>query len=181
MTTTLTEAIRTLHDRARRDEALADTVVLLAEELAEPESPFDAPPPLLLATARRVNERRQRRRLEDLQDRALDTGQVVRLVTSINDRKGVDRRRRRGRLLGWRVGRKTLHPEWQFDRRLGDTRPGLDRLLAALRAVAPDPLAADALMTTPRQDLDGGTLAELFAAGRLDTAVRLVRASGDQS
>ena len=181
MTTTLNEAIRVLHNRARHDESVADTVVLLAEELAEPESPFDTPPPLLLATARRVNERRQHRRLEDLRDRALDTRQVIELVTSINDRKGVDRRRQRGRLLGWRVGRATLHPEWQFDRRLGDTRPGLDRLLAALRAVAPDPVAADALMTSSRQDLDGGTLGDLFAAGRLDTVVRLVLASGDQS
>ena len=181
MTTTLPEAIRVLRNRARHDDSVADTVVLLAEELTEPESPFEDPLPGLLATARRVNERRQRRRLEDLRDRALDTGQVVQLVASINDRKGVDRRRQRGRLLGWRAGRATLHPEWQFDRRLGDTRPGLDRLLAALRRVAPDPLAADALMTAPRQDLDGGTLAELFAAGRIDTVVRLVLASGDQS
>lgn len=181
MMTTLTEAIRVLHDRARQDDFVAETVVLLAEDLADPDSPFDQPPPVLLATARRVNERRQRRRLEDLRARALDTGQVVRLVTSINDRKGVDRRRQRGRLLGWRAGRATLHPEWQFDRRLGDTRPGLERLLAALREVAPDPLAADALMIAPRADLDGGNLADLFAAGRLETVVRLVLGSGDQS
>jgi len=181
MTTTLAEAIRVLHNRASHDASVAETVVWLAEDLAGPDDPFAEPPPGLLATARRVNERRQRRRLEDLQDRALDTAQVVHLVTSINDRKGVDRRRRRGRLLGWRVGRQTLHPEWQFDRRLGDTRPGLERVLTALREVAPDPLAADALMTVPRQDLDGGTLADLFAAGRIETVVRLIVACGDQS
>jgi hypothetical protein len=64
---------------------------------------------------------------------------------------------------------------------LGDTRPGLERVLAALREVAPDPLAADVLMTTPREDLEGGTLADLFAAGRIETVVRLILASGDQS
>jgi hypothetical protein len=181
MTTTLAEAIRTLYDRARHDDFVAEAVVLLAEDLAEPDDPFEEPPPGLLGTARRVNERRQRRRLEAVRSRALDTAQVVNLVTSINDRKGADRRRQRGRLLGWRVGRQTLHPEWQFDRRLGDTRPGLERVLAALREVAPDPLAADVLMTTPREDLEGGTLADLFAAGRIETVVRLILASGDQS
>jgi hypothetical protein len=181
VTTTLAEAIRVLHERARKDDLVAETVVLLAQDLAEPVNPFGEPPPGLLAMAQRVNERRQRRRSEAFRGRSLDSGQVVHLVTSINDRRGVDRRRQRGRLLGWRVGRKTLHPEWQFDRRLRDTRPGLDRLLTALREVAPDPLAADALMTVPREDLDGGTLADLFAAGRLDTVIRLVLASGDQS
>jgi hypothetical protein len=181
MTTTLAEAIRVLHDRASHDDFVAEAVVLLAEDIAEPDDPFAEPPPGLLATARRVNERRRRRRLEALQARALDTGQVVQLVTSINDRKGVDRRRRRGRLLGWRVGRETLHPEWQFDRRLGDTRPGLERVLTALGEVMPDPVAADALMTAPREDLEGGTLADVFAAGRIETVVRLILASGDQS
>jgi hypothetical protein len=111
----------------------------------------------------------------------MDTLQVVDLIASINDRKGVDRRRRRGRLLGWRAGRRTLHPGWQFDRRRGDTRPGLERILAALAEVAPDPSAANTLMTSPREDLDGKTLADLFTAGRIETVVRLILASGDQS
>lgn len=181
MTTTLAEAIRVLHNRAKQDDSVADMVVFLAEDLAEPGDLFAEPPPGLLATARRFNERRQRRRLESLRARALDTAQVVELVSSINDRRGVDRRRQRGRLLGWRAGRRILHPDWQFDRRLGDTRPGLDRVLAALREAVPDPLAAHALMTTPREELGGGTLADLFAAGRIETVVRLILASGDQS
>lgn len=181
MTTTLAEAIRVLHDRASHDHAVAETVLWLAEDVAGPDDPSAEPPPGLVAMARRVNERRQQRRLEALRARALDTAQVVHLVTSINDRKGVDRRRRRGRLLGWRVGRRTLHPEWQFDRRIGETRLGLERVLTALREAAPDPLAADALMTAPREDLEGGTLADLFVAGRIETVVRLILASGDQS
>jgi hypothetical protein len=112
---------------------------------------------------------------------ALDTAEVVALIGSINDRKGVDRRRRRGQLLGWRAGARTLHPTWQFDRRLGETRPGLARVLAALAEIAPDAQAADALMSTPREDVGGRSLAELFTTGRVETVVRLVRAGGDHS
>jgi hypothetical protein len=83
--------------------------------------------------------------------------------------------------MGWRAGRRTLHPEWQFDRRRGDTRPGLERVLAAFREVALDPIGANALMTTPRDDLDGETLADLFARGQIETVVRLILAAGDQS
>jgi hypothetical protein len=50
-----------------------------------------------------------------------------------------------------------------------------------LAEVAVDPQGADALMTTPRQDLQGRTLSDLFAAGRVDTVVRLLLAAGDQS
>ena len=103
------------------------------------------------------------------------------LVRSISDRKGVDRRRRRGQLLGWRAGSRTLHPAWQFDPRRGETRSGLPAVLDALSEVAPDPEAADALMTAAREDLGGRTLADLLAAGRVETVVRLVRAAGDQS
>jgi hypothetical protein len=106
---------------------------------------------------------------------------VVKLVGSIGDRKGVDRRRRRGQLLGWRAGGRTLHPDWQFDPRRGDTRPGLPMVLEALSEVAPDPQAADALMRAPREDLDGRALADLLAAGQIETVLRLVRAARDQS
>jgi hypothetical protein len=36
-------------------------------------------------------------------------------------------------------------------------------------------------MTVPREDLGGRSLADLFAAGRLETALRLIRMAGDQS
>ena len=76
---------------------------------------------------------------------------------------------------------RTLHPAWQFDARRGDTRPGLQAVLAALSEVAPDPHAADALMRARREDLDGRTLADLLAAGQDETVVRLLRAAQDQS
>ena len=54
-------------------------------------------------------------------------------------------------------------------------------MLSAIREVATDALAADALMTMPRPDMDGETLAELFARGQIETVVRLILAAGDQS
>lgn len=181
MTTTLSEAIRVLRKHAETDPALAETVLLLAEDAAGPDEPFAEPSQAVRSAARLVNERRQRERRAALLDQTIDTAEIIELIESIQDRKGVDRRRRRGRLMGWRSGRRTLHPEWQFDRRLGDTRPGLERVLAALDEVAPDPLVAHALMTTPRDDLDGGTLADLFARGQIETVVRLILLAGDQS
>ena len=47
--------------------------------------------------------------------------------------------------------------------------------------MAPDPLVADGLMTVPRADLDGESLADWFARGRTETVVRLILAAGDQS
>jgi hypothetical protein len=179
--TTVADAIKVLEERSRNDAALAETVLFLAEEGDGPDDPFTDPRPEVLGAGRVVNARRQRERREGLAGRALDTAEVVALISSIKDRKGVDRRRRRGRLLGWRSGARTMHPAWQFDPRRGDTRPELTRLLAALAEVAPDPQTADRLMSTPREDLDGRTLADLYAAGRVETAIRLVLAAGDQS
>ena len=181
MATTLAEAIRALHKHAENDSALAETIQLLAAEADGPDDPFADPSLAVRDAARLVNERRQRERRAALLHRTIDTAEVIEVIESIHDRKGVDRRRRRGYLLGWRAGRRTLHPDWQFDRRRGDTRQELGRVLAALGEVAPDPLVADTLMTTPRSDLDGGTLADLFARGQIETVVRLILASGDQS
>lgn len=75
-------------------------------------------------------------------------------MASISDRKGVDRRRARGALLGIRTGNQMLHPAWQFDHRRQDTHPGLPLVLAALSEVAADGLDADAIATTPRADAD---------------------------
>jgi hypothetical protein len=179
MAATVERAIRVLEERASEDSALAEAVLFLADDVDGPHDPFGDPAGGVLAAARAVNRRRQRERRDT--PAALDTAGVVAVIGSINDRKGVDRRRRRGQLLGWRAGARTLHPGWQFDRRLGETRPGLTQVLAALAQVAADARAADALMSAPREDLEGRTLAELFAAGRTETVVRLIGAAGDQS
>jgi hypothetical protein len=181
MTTTLAHAIKVLEKRTGEDRALAEAVVFMAEEADGPDDPFGNVPEGALGMARLVNDRRLRQRREAAASAALDTPAVVALLRSISDRKGVDRRRKRGRLLGWRVGTRTLHPAWQFDPRRGETRPGLDLVLDALFEVCPDPEAADALMREARGDLGGRSLADLFAAGRVETVSRLIRAAMDQS
>ena len=179
MAESVARAIRVLEERAGQDRALAEAVLFLADDVDGPNDPFAHPGAAVVAAARAVNERRLRERREATG--GLDTAEVVGLIRSISDRKGVDRRRRRGQLLGWRVGTGTLHPRWQFDRRLGETRPGLAQVLAALAEVTSDPRTADALLSAARDDLDGRTLADLFAAGQVETVVRLIGMAGDQS
>jgi hypothetical protein len=156
-------------------------VVFMAGDADGPGEPFDDVPSGVLGAARIVNRRRSDERQRDSAHAALDTAEVVAVLRSVSDRKGVDRRRRRGQLLAWKAGARSYHPAWQFDRRRGDTRPGLPLVVAALGAVTSDPEAMDALMRTPRDDLGGRTLADLFAAGRLETVLRLVRATAEQS
>ena len=181
MPPTLADAIRVLEERSGEDPALAEAVLFLAEDTGAPFDPFGPVPNGALAAAAVVNRRRQVERREVATAGALDTAQVVALVTSISDRKGVDRRRQRGQLLGWRSGARTLHPAWQFDARRGETRPGLAAVLTALREVTVDAEAADALMRAGRDDLGGRSLADLFATGRVATVVRLVLSSAEQS
>ena len=177
---TLTAVLDRLRERAESDPSLLATLEHLAD--ADPvEDPFSAPADDLAKLARTINRQRPADRLTALRDRSLTTGQVVELVASISDRKGVDRRRARGTLLGIRAGNQMLHPTWQFDPRRQDTFPGLPLVLAALAEAAADALDADAIATTPRVDAGGASVAELLAAGRTEAAVTLVRLAGDQS
>jgi hypothetical protein len=181
MVTTLAHAIRVLERQTSEDPGLAEAVLYMAEDAEGADDPFGEVPAGALRAAQLVNERRLRERREAASASALETAEVVTLLHSVNDRKGVDRRRRRGQLLAWRSGAHALHPAWQFDRRRGETRPGLPLVLDALSQVTPDPQAADALMTAPREDLDGRSLADLLAGDRPETVVRLILASADQS
>jgi hypothetical protein len=181
MVQALAHAIEVLQKQTAEDPALAEAVVFMAEDAQALAHPLADAPAGALRAARLVNDRRLRERREAAAASALDTAQVIARLDSINDRKGVDRRRRRGQLLGWRSGAHTLHPAWQFDSRRGETRPGLPLVLSALAEVAPDPQAADALMRAPRDDLGGATLADLFAADRVETVVRLIRSGAEQS
>jgi hypothetical protein len=179
--TGVAQALEVLHERVRDDRAVAEAVLFLAGDSDGPVDPFADPGGGVRAAAGALNAQRQRSAREGAGRDALDTAAVVELIGSINDRKGVDRRRRRGQLLGWRSGARTLHPAWQFDPARTDTRAGLPDVLEALADVAADAQQADALMRAPRDDLDGRSLADLFASGKIDTVVRLVRGAGDQS
>lgn len=176
----LVRAIQALEAQAVEDAALAEAVLFLADATG-PRDPFVDPGGGVRAAARSVNERRQRERRHAPSAEALDTAEVVALIDSIHDRRGVDRRRRRGQLLGWRVGARTLHPRWQFDLRRAETRSGLSSVLTALKEVTVDEHEAAMLMVASREDLGGQSLADLFAAGHIGLVVRLVVAAGDQS
>jgi hypothetical protein len=181
MVTTLAHAIRVLERQTSEDPGLAEALLFMAQDAEGGDDPFADVPVGALRAAQLVNERRLRERREAAFASALETAEVVTLLHSVNDRKGVDRRRRRGQLLAWRSGAHALHPSWQFDERRGETRPGLPLVLNALSQVTPDPQAADALMRAPREDLGGRSLADLLAGDQLETVIRLILASVDQS
>lgn len=168
-----------LRRRAHEDAALAETLSFLAQD--DDVNPFWRPDEAVLAGVRTVNAQRLAARRNARSQRGLTTAQVVELIDSLSDRRAVDRRRHRGRLLGLKAGGTVLHPDWQFDVAHGETRAGLDRVLAAAAQVTDDPVVVDALMTAPRADLGGGTITSVFAAGDVDTVVQLIRLSGDQS
>ncbi|MDQ6615776.1 MAG: hypothetical protein M3083_13815 [Actinomycetota bacterium] len=179
-TTTIDKTLRRLRHEALSNSDIAEALEFLADG-TETEDPFAQVDQRVVTAVRAINRRRQLHRRAELRDRSLTTTQVVSLIASISDRKGVDRRRKRGRLLGVKESGMILHPIWQFDADGGDTRPGLDVLLAALFEVTSGPAAGDAVMTMPRNDLDGRSIADLFAAGRVELAVQLIRMAGDQS
>ncbi len=179
MSVALERVLERLRVRAQSDDQIADVLHFLAED--SDTEPFGQPDPAVLAVARTVNRRRLDDRRAELRGRALTTPEVVALIASMSDRKAVDRRRQRGTLLGIRSGNATLHPDWQFDRRTGETRPGLDRVLGALRDVTTDPWVADALATRARPELDGRSVVQLLADGHAALAVRVITLSGDQS
>lgn len=178
---TLAHAIRTLEVRASVDPDLADAVMLLAGDEDAATDPFARPDERAMRSARLLNSRRAEARAEAARGGVLTTSQVVDRIPSINDRKGVDRRRKRGTLLGWKVGNESFHPEWQFDPVRGGTWPGLDRVVGALMEICEDPRPANSLMVAPRPDLGGRPLSALLSKGDVDTLIRLILASGDQS
>jgi hypothetical protein len=177
---TLSSVMDRLKARAESDPALLETLEYLATSAAS--DPFATPPDDARRLARDINRRRQADRAAELAERSLTTSEVVELVASISDRRGVDRRRKRGALLGIRgLGRQTLHPRWQFDARRRDTHPGLAEVLDALGDVAGDAIDADAIATAPRDEAGGASIADLLAAGDAEAAVALARLAGDQS
>ncbi len=123
-------------------------------------------------------DRRAADDLERFRRCALTTRQVTERVAELADRRSVDARRRRGQLLGVTVGRDSWHPDWQFG--AGRTRPRLGEVLGALRStVGEDGMLADLVMRTPRDELNGASLAELYAAGRTDEVLRSLQMRGE--
>lgn len=181
-TSTMGAVLEKLATHAQQDDAFAEALAFLAKtHLDTNDDPFDRSSDEVLAVARRMNDSRLDARRQALVDDAFTTAQVVELIPSMSDRRAVDRRRHRGTLLGVKVGNTIYHPAWQFDRRTGETRPGLAHVLTALDEVTSDAMAAHQLMTAPHAQLDGRSLAEVFADGDIDRTVAVIRLARDQS
>lgn len=79
-------------------------------------------------------------------------------------RQGVDQRRRAGKILGFRdTGREYLYPAWQV--RDGKPLPGLERVLAALRAGEHDGKAQFLFFLPGRARLDGRSALDVLREG----------------
>lgn len=176
----LDQTLERLRSKAAADADIAEALEFLAEDDGT-NDPFASTSPEVAARVRSVNRQRLRQRGADLRNRSLTSRGVVDFIDSISDRRAVDRRRHRGTLLGIKVGPDILHPLWQFDPDRAATHPHLGQVLAALRQVTYDATSADAVMVTPRPDLGGGTIADVFSAGDAELAVRLILLAGDQS
>lgn len=176
---TLSTVLERLRSRAESNPAFADALKRLAE--SNEGDPFEDPGVTLRRAAAFINRDRQAERIAELETRSWTSREVVDVLASVSDRKGVDRRRSRGQLLGIRHGRQMLHPRWQFDRRRGDTVEGLTQVLSALREVAADDIDMDAIATSARMDLEGRSPAQLLADGQVDLAIRAIRMAADQS
>lgn len=177
---TIDRTLERLRHQAHDHAELAEALEFLADA-GSSDDPFAMVDDVVLSSVRVIGHRRQRAHRQALRERSLTTAQVVALVDSLSDRKGVDRRRQRGRLLGIKDGNVVRHPMWQFDADLGESRPGLEGVLAALAEVTTSPEGADALMTASRNDLGGRDLAGLFEEGDVALVVRLIHMAGDQS
>ena len=177
----LASVLERIRQRAERDPVFAESLSALVVPAATDPFNDDGVSGEERAQVRAMNQQRQAEQLERLRARSLPTPDVVELLPTVSDRKGVDRRRKRGTLLGIRHGNQVLHPRWQFDIAGRKTWDGLARVLAALRAVSEDPVVQDAVAVNPHPDAGGTSVTEVLAAGEVERAVELIGLAGDQS
>jgi hypothetical protein len=165
------ELLRRVAARAAAD---PDAVLPVLRVLVGDDEPAEVDE-AVLGAAEIVNARRLAKARRTLAASALTTEGVCEVLGGAS-RQAVSARRARGGLLGLTVGAATYHPDWQFGP--DGPLPGLPRVLAALREVRTSVLSADALMRTPQADLGGRSLADLLAAGEVDTVASRVLDTG---
>ncbi|MDI3340090.1 MAG: hypothetical protein QJR03_06115 [Sphaerobacter sp.] len=94
-------------------------------------------------------------------------------------RQAVDKRRKAGRLIGLATGRRGYaYPLWQFDPERRGVLPGLEAVLAALRAH--DPWMQVAFFLTPDVRLGGETPLAVLRRGDVAAVRRAAEAYGEQ-
>lgn len=163
-----------VREREREHPELVSDVLLA---LAEPDHVVEAGTRHRRLAATLVDDRAARD-LAEFQRQALTTRQIVERVAGVGDRRSVDARRRRGTLLGLTIAGDAYHPDWQLV--AGRTRPRLREVLAVLvPAAGGEPVLADVIMRTPRDELDGASLADLYAADRTDEMIVHLRQRGE--
>lgn len=177
----MTTAAKTLHPPAelmRRVAARAtadpDAVLPVLRMLVGDDEPAEVDEAVLQA-AEVVNARRLAKARREFIAGSLTTEQVGEHIGGAS-RQAVAARRARGGLLGITVGTTVYHPRWQFGPE--GLRPGLGRVLAALREIRASALSADALMRASHPDLGGRSLADVLAAGDVDSVVARVLDTG---
>lgn len=172
----LTQLTIDIDERSLADAAGAESDIdMLAQVLSNPAATriLDGADPLAAA---RLRGARARRQLLEAEGGLLRVGRVSELFDI--SRQAVDKRRRAGRLIGVRAGRREWgYPAWQFASG-GTTIPNLETVLLALRGH--DPLMQIAFFLSGNVHLDGESPLGALRSGRLDSLMRAAEAYGER-
>lgn len=144
-----TELLDRLAGRARRDPAFRALLAELADAPSTSAGRYQAASRL---NALRLDEARDRFRAG-----ALTTAEVQARL-GVATPQAVSQLRRRGRLVGRRVGNPTWYPAWQFGE--DGLRPDLPDVLERLGRFTTDAVAADRIMRLERPELDDHSIAD---------------------
>lgn len=152
-----------------------DRVLPALRVIADTDALVDDGDDTTISLARTANTHRVVALLRELRARAFTTTEVCALLGGVS-RQAVSLRVGNHRLLAVEISKRLHFPDWQFgpDGVLG----GVPAVVAALRDVGKDGLAADALMRTPLPEESGRTPADLLAAGDVDRVSHYVRVLG---
>lgn len=162
----------------------AETAVIAMLDWLESDrgdDPFGDVSPEVWAAVEHVSRERDEEYRTWVERTTWTTAEVVDFLASVNDRKGVDRRRKRGQLIGFRWGSTTRHPIWQFDPVTRDVWDGLALVIDAMHEGGSDGETMHLIGSSPSYDAGDLSIGALLEAGRVDTAVAVAHLSGDQS
>lgn len=143
----------------------------------------DDPPDVPMSTLRSMNAALRARQLDDAVAAAASAQEVVGLLASVNDRRGVQSRAARGRLLSFKAndGRSAMYPRWQFDPVAKETIPDIERWIEACATrFAGDVVAFDHFVRAEQARLGGQSIAGLLTSRRWDAAYAVAIAVRDQ-
>jgi len=150
------------------------TLRLLADQDALPEAVDEK----TIELARQLNVERLAARRAEFRSRAHPTSEVRVLLGGVT-RQAVALRVANKGLLSLELGGTSYFPDWQFGP--DGSRPGVNRVVAALTDAGRGVLAGDRLMRTALEEERGRTPAQLLAAGDVDGALHYITVAGGGS